>query len=46
MQALASSSSSILRARLFNGQSSYDLVDQWQWAIFMWNGATWDCIGN
>lgn len=31
---------------LFNGQSSYDLVNQWQYAIFMWNGTTWDCIGN
>jgi hypothetical protein len=31
---------------LFNGQPSYDLVDQWQYAIFMWNGTTWDAIGN
>jgi hypothetical protein len=31
---------------LFNGQPSYDLVDQWQYAIVMWNGTTWDVIGN
>jgi hypothetical protein len=31
---------------LFNGQSSYILINQWQWAIFMWNGTTWDVIGN
>jgi hypothetical protein len=31
---------------LFNGQSSYVLNNQWQWAIFMWNGTSWDVIGN
>lgn len=31
---------------LFNGQSSYDLANQYQWAIFMWNGVSWDVMGN
>jgi hypothetical protein len=30
----------------FNGQSSYELVDQYQWAIFMWTGTVWDVFGN
>jgi hypothetical protein len=31
---------------LFNGQSAYDLVDQWQWVMMAWNGVSWDCLGN
>jgi hypothetical protein len=31
---------------LFNGQSSYELTDQYQWAIFCWNGVGWDVLGN
>ncbi len=31
---------------LFNGDSSYDLVDQWQFAIFQWNGTGYDVFGN
>jgi hypothetical protein len=31
---------------LFNGASTYTLSDQWQWAIFTWNGTSWDVIGN
>jgi hypothetical protein len=27
---------------LFNGQSSWDLVDQYQWATFAWNGTGWE----
>jgi hypothetical protein len=31
---------------LFNGYPSWDLENRWQWAIFMWNGTTWDVIGD
>jgi hypothetical protein len=31
---------------LFNGTSSYELVNQYQWAEFAWNGASWDVWGN
>jgi hypothetical protein len=31
---------------LFNGASSYALVDQYQWAEFAWNGTGWDVWGN
>jgi hypothetical protein len=31
---------------LFNGQSSYVLNNQYQWAIFQWNGVGWRVIGN
>jgi len=31
---------------LFNGQPSWDLVNQYQWAIFVWDGIGWHVIGN
>lgn len=31
---------------LFNGDPTYSFVNQWQWAIFIWNGTSWDVIGN
>ena len=31
---------------LFNGQSSYELLNQGQWAIFCWTGTSWDVFGN
>jgi len=31
---------------LFNGGSDWVLENQWQWAIFMWNGTSWDVVGN
>lgn len=31
---------------VFNGQPSYDLVNQYQWAIFVWDGIGWHVIGN
>jgi hypothetical protein len=29
-----------------NGESSYVLSQQGQWAIFFWNGTTWDVFGG
>jgi len=31
---------------MFNGQSSYELTDQYQWAIFCWDGIGWHVLGN
>jgi hypothetical protein len=31
---------------LFNGQPSWQLTNQHQWAIFIWNGVGWDVMGN
>ena len=31
---------------LFNGASTYDLVNQYQWATFIWDGSNWTVIGN
>jgi len=31
---------------LFNGQSSWVLNNQYQWAIFVWDGVGWTCMGN
>jgi hypothetical protein len=31
---------------LFNGQSSYVMNNQFQWAIFQWDGISWHVIGN
>jgi hypothetical protein len=31
---------------LFNGQSSYELTDQYQWAIMVWDGIGWHVLGN
>ena len=31
---------------LFNGQASWVLNNQYQWAICIWTGAGWDVIGN
>jgi hypothetical protein len=31
---------------LFNGQPSYELLDQWQWVVMAWTGNSWDCFGN
>jgi hypothetical protein len=33
-------------AALFNGQSSWVLANKWQWAIFIWDGVGWTCMGN
>ena len=35
-----------LNGALLNGASSYVLENQWQWAIFCWNGTSWDAFGN
>jgi hypothetical protein len=31
---------------MFNGQSSYVLNNQYQWAIFVWDGIGWHVLGN
>ena len=31
---------------LFNGQASWELLDQYEWAIFIWDGTGWNVIGN
>jgi hypothetical protein len=31
---------------LLNGYAYWELIDQWQWAIFMWNGTSWDVISG
>ena len=31
---------------LFNGQASYVMNNQYQWAIFIWDGIGWHVIGN
>jgi hypothetical protein len=31
---------------LINGGATYTLENQFQWAIFMWNGTSWDVFGN
>src|SRR5579864_6811075 len=31
---------------LFNGQPSWVLNNQYQWAIFIWDGVGWHVIGN
>jgi len=31
---------------LFNGQASWELTDQYEWAIFIWDGTGWNVIGN
>jgi hypothetical protein len=35
-----------LNGALFEGQSSYSLTQQGQWAIFLWNGTGWDVFGG
>jgi hypothetical protein len=34
------------KGALFNGQASWELLDQYQWAIFIWDGTGWNVIGN
>lgn len=29
-----------------DGSSSYQLNQQWQWAIFIWNGTAWEIFGG
>jgi hypothetical protein len=31
---------------LFNGDTSWNLINQNQWAIFCWTGTGWDVFGN
>jgi hypothetical protein len=31
---------------LFNGQSSWVMNNAFQWAIFIWDGVGWTCMGN
>jgi hypothetical protein len=31
---------------LFNGQASWVLLNQYQWAIFVWDGVGWTVMGN
>jgi hypothetical protein len=33
---------------LFNGRSSWKLIDQWEWAIFLWDAdvGAWDVLAN
>lgn len=35
-----------LGGELFEGQASYVLTQQGQWAIFIWNGSGWDVFGG
>lgn len=35
-----------LGALFESGESSYELTQQGQWAIFLWNGTTWDVFGG
>ena len=35
-----------LNGALFEGQPSYELTQQGQWAIFIWNGTDWDVFGG
>jgi hypothetical protein len=33
---------------LFNGRSSWKLVEQWEWALFLWDAdaGVWDVLAN
>jgi hypothetical protein len=35
-----------LGAQFESGESSYVLTQQGQWAIFLWNGTSWDVFGG
>jgi hypothetical protein len=35
-----------LGALFESGEASYELTQQGQWAIFVWNGTTWDVFGG
>jgi len=34
------------KGALFNGQPSWELARQWEWATFLWDGDGWNVLAN